>query len=401
MHAFFKDDDLNFLTLIALGAASYGAADAGEVLAAIDQVNAHKPASWVAAWTSTATRIQAGADESAAAGHTVSAAEAYLRASTYFSIASYQADAAEQPPSFAELWEQSRSCWDRFCELHEPGGEPVEIPYEDTTLPGWFFRSGAAGEPRRTLIFNNGSDGGPFAAWVQGVAAALERGWNALVFDGPGQNAAMVRQQLWFRADWEKVIAPVVDHLLTRDDVRADGIALLGVSQGGYWVPRAVAFEHRIAAAVADPGVLDVGTTMLDHLPHSMVKLLDAGDQAKFDRNMHMSERVSRQLRAMAALRFRPYGTDSAFEVFTRAQQMSLTDEVIAAIECPVLVTDPDHEQFWPGQPKELYEKLPGPKAIVPFTTDEGADGHCEPAANRLRAQRIFDWLDEQIPATP
>jgi hypothetical protein len=73
---------------------------------------------------------------------------------------------------------------------------------------------------------------------------------------------------------------------------------------------------------------------------------------------------------------------------------------VIAAIECPVLVTDPDHEQFWPGQPKELYDKLPGEKALVPFTTDEGADGHCEPAANRLRAERIFDWLDELIPAS-
>src|SRR5205085_180561 len=121
----------------------------------------------------------------------------------------------------------------------------------------------------------------------------------------------------------------------------------------------------------------------------------------KFDRNMQMSERMSRQLRAMAALRFRPYGTESAFEVFTRAREMALTDDVIAAITCPVLITDPEHEQFWPGQPRELYEKLGGEKQILSFTAEEGADLHCEPAANALRAERIFDWLDERVPAPP
>jgi len=49
---------------------------------------------------------------------------------------------------------------------------------------------------------------------VQGIADALDRGWNAVTFDGPGQNAALVRQQLTFRPDWGKVITPVVDHLL-------------------------------------------------------------------------------------------------------------------------------------------------------------------------------------------
>ena len=81
-------------------------------------------------------------------------------------------------------------------------------PHQGTTLPGYFFRSGPAGEPRRTLIYNNGSDGPVTGAWVQGVADALDRGWNAVTFDGPGQNAALIRQHLTFRPDWEKVITP-------------------------------------------------------------------------------------------------------------------------------------------------------------------------------------------------
>jgi len=45
----------------------------------------------------------------------------------------------------------------------------------------------------------------------------------------------------------------VVDAMLRRPEVDAKRIALVGISQGGYWVPRALAFEHRIAAGVADP----------------------------------------------------------------------------------------------------------------------------------------------------
>jgi hypothetical protein len=36
---------------------------------------------------------------------------------------------------------------------------------------------------------------------------------------------------------------------------------------------------------------------------------------------------------------------------------------------------------------------------LLPFTADEGADGHCEPAAAGLRGERILDWLDENVPA--
>ena len=72
---------------------------------------------------------------------------------------------------------------------------------------------------------------------------------------------------------------------------------------------------------------------------------------------------------------------------------------MIGQITCPVLVTDPDHEQFWPGQSRELYDKLPAGKTLIRFTGEEGADSHCEPAANGIRGERIFDWLDQHIPA--
>ena len=76
-----------------------------------------------------------------------------------------------------------------------------------------------------------------------------------------------------------------------------------------------------------------------------------------------------------------------------------LTDELISRITTPILVTSPENEQFWPGQSQELFDKLSGENAIVAFTRAEGADSRCEPAASGLRGERIFDWLDGQIPA--
>ena len=184
-----------------------------------------------------------------------------------------------------------------------------------------------------------------------------------MTFDGPGQNAALIRQQLTFRPDWEKVITPVVDYLLTRPDVDGSKIALLGVSQAGYWVTRSVAFEHRIAAAVVDPGVTNVSTTMFGQIPHFLVKLIDAGEQEKFDKDMDLALRFSASTRLMMTFRMRPYGVTSPYEFFTAARDYALTDETIGQITCPVLITDPDHEQFWPGQSGELYDKLSGEDA--------------------------------------
>jgi hypothetical protein len=71
--------------------------------------------------------------------------------------------------------------------------------------------------------------------------------------------------------------------------------------------------------------------------------------------------------------------------------------DVTGRIECPVLITDPDDEQFWPGQSEQLRDALNGPSTLVRFTAEEGANWHCEPMTPGLRDQRVFDWLDETL----
>jgi hypothetical protein len=99
--------------------------------------------------------------------------------------------------------------------------------------------------------------------------------------------------------------------------------------------------------------------------------------------------------KAMLDFRGRPYGVtgDSRFDLFTAVPAYRLGDEA-DGIATPLLVTDPDHEQFFPGRAQQLFDRLTGPKGLVRFTSEEVANGHCEPLARSLRDTRIYDWLE-------
>jgi hypothetical protein len=394
MQRFYDNDGFNFATLIALGSAYRGLADVGEVLATIERIPNGDRDEWVREWSAIADRLCAAADRDRAANHAVSARTAYLRASLYYDHASSMAAGTSDPNRYDTLWEKHRDCWDRAVALWSVV-EPVTIAYEDTTLEGyWFSPPTASDEPRPTVILNNGSDGPVIAMWTQGGAAAVDRGWNAIAFDGPGEGAALHRQHLFFRPDWEAVITPVVDYVCARSDVDTRRIALHGISQAGYWVPRAAAFEHRLAAAVADPGCVDVSSSWVAQLPKEMVAMLDDPKQ-KGDFDALMKAGTPPELYAELQWRMAPYGTDSLFEAYGMARAMHLDAATIAQIQCPMLVTDPDDEQFWPGQSRQLYDALPGPKELIRFTREEGANWHCEVAAQALRDERVFNWLED------
>jgi hypothetical protein len=186
-----------------------------------------------------------------------------------------------------------------------------------------------------------------------------------------------------------------VDFAVAHPEVDAKRIALVGISQGGYWVARALAFEHRVAAGVADPGVWTVGRAWTERLPKSMLRLLDGGDKKRFDEDLTTALRFLPEpaARATLAFRMRPYGTESYYEVFRAVEQYHLKG-VAGQIQCPMLITNPEAEQFFPGQPKELYAMLRCPKTLLDFTTEQGAQLHCELNSPGYRDFRIYDWLD-------
>ena len=395
MQRFYDDDGMNFAVLISLGFAYSNITDVGETLATIERIPEGDGEAWITEWTLTANRLAALAEESLAAGHSVSARSRFLRASTYFDHASAMAPGSNDPSRYTSLWEQHRAQWENAVDLFETPVERIKIPYEDSAMEGFFFKPSASDERRPTIILANGSDGPIISQLSLGGRAALARGFNVVMFDGPGQGAALHRQKIYFRPDWEAVVTPVVDYLFTRDDVETDKIALQGISQSGYWAPRAAVFEHRLAALVADPGVMRVASSWEMHLPADMVQLLDDGNKKDFDAVMAMDPDEGRQ--RMFAWRIAPYGVTSIFDAYIEARKQTLDEAMVAQIECPTLVLNPEHEQFWPGQSQQLYDALTCPKQICDFSVAEGADWHCEPAAQSLRDERVFDFLEDVL----
>ncbi len=390
---FFKDEAFDFDVRIALGWAAHGGADVGEVFAAVDAIKDGDAGSWFTTWVAAGRRLRRVAETSLATGHPVSARSAYLRASNYLALALNSVDGLRRRAVLTPTFAEHRQCWEAFTDLVDPPGERIAIAYPDEPLPGWFFRPSGPVRPRPTLLLTSGSDSPVSALWATGGAGALDRGYNVVMYDGPGQQSMLIEHGLPFRPDWEAVVTPIVDALLTRPDVDPDRLALCGIGQGGYWVPRALAFEHRFTAAIADPGVFDVSTAFTDRLPRLLRRQLADGDRVGFERGMRALRLMPRTRRALD-FRARPYRQHGYFDLFRELDRYRL-DDVVDKIRTPLLVCDPDREQFWPGQAQRLVDALPDYAEQLRFRSAEGADFDGEPMARALVDQRMFDWLDE------
>jgi hypothetical protein len=195
------------------------------------------------------------------------------------------------------------------------------------------------------------------------------------------------RQEIWLRhrACWDKAV-DLASVPAKRIQITYEDTSLL-------------AFEHRFAAAVVDPGVVDVSTTWTAQLPGFMEsQLQDASKKKAFDQEMGWTERFSKSTRATLHFRGEPYGleSNSRWELYQEVMKYKLGAEV-KDITTPVLVTSPEDEQFWTGQSQQLYDMLPGDKQLVELTAVEGANRHCEPMGLGIRDARIYDWLDSYL----
>lgn len=403
---FFKDASLNYSALTALGATAYNAAQIGEVLTVFNRVHAHGDT-----YAAYAEQFQRMADDVAAKGraalhadHRVSARDFMLRAAEYYAQAIFYVLAIKGAgrPQEARLYRAMEACFATAARLFDPAFERVAIPYEHTTLPGWFLTPPGKRMRRPTVIFNNGSDAQNIDLFVEGAYAVTERGWNALIFEGPGQGASLFLRGMPFRPDWEAVVTPIVDWVRGRDDVDRRRVMLTGVSFGGYLVPRAAAYEHRLAAVAVDPGVTDGFKSWSSSLPKSLLELLDAGQKAEFNKIWaEVLPHLSVNERFEIAKRTEIYGNGSFYDQMKLAQQFVLTEPIVQRITAPTLVTQAQDETFYPGMSTILMGWLRNnPKHLVHFTVAEGAQFHCEVMAPTLRNDTILDWLQDNLKPT-
>lgn len=418
MQNLFTVDDLDFETLFAFGSAGYGCAEFGELVTVVNQVNVTGASyqTYYDAFLSLAQRVNALADDELAAGHTASARSAYLRASKYYDMCLYFVLGTNARAREAACYTAVEGCWHAASQLFDVPFEPVRIPYGDTWLPGYFLRPDPRPVRRPTVILNNGQDAQNISLYAMGGADAIARGYNALIFEGPGQGSLLFQRQIPFRYDWENVITPVVDYLRSRPDVDRGRIALNGSSLGGELVVRAAAFEHRLAAVVADPAILSLWLSWQTGLPP--IADLFADGATKQQVNTAWQQQIVPHLdpvqRYNFAKRSEPYGRQFLLaarsgEIFSDLYDFGTTvmrftvADVAHRVTAPTLVTAYDNDALvlpaaGPSQQgKQVYQLLRCEKQFYQFSAADGADQHCAPMAPQTRNQVVYDWLDGHL----
>lgn len=158
MRLIFDDPSFSYELLRAIGCAAYGGADIGECLSTASRIQEGDCESWYQEWSRTAQRVEALADAALAAGSSLSAWEAYLRASTYYRSAEFYLHITPDDPRSLPTWEKCRSCFRQALAISTLAYQEVEIPYEGTSLPGYFYQVDRSETPRPTLLIHGGYD---------------------------------------------------------------------------------------------------------------------------------------------------------------------------------------------------------------------------------------------------
>lgn len=386
----FQSAEMDFQLMRSLGAASFRGGEPGEIFAARSAVQ-DDPYAWPPAFSALGDRVRAASEDAARRDRRVTARDHLLRASMYYRSAEYFAD-----PFGSDGLRWGRASRDAFLEATKYMAErveAVEIPFEGVMLPGYFMTPVTGAADGRTVLVLTGFDGTGEELYFQAAKAGLERRFNVLVAEGPGQVGCLrFHPTLTFRPDYEKPIGAMIDFALARREVAAERLALYGISFGGYFVIRAGAHDPRIRALIVNSPIVDLQAYILafadmDPANPPPVKLAEVDEipDTEFPRAQKLSFKSA----------CRRFGVDSFAGWLNRLADFTAGDG-LANITCPTLAMAGAGEG---GETMAQFERycreVSGPATRRLFTADEGADMHCQLGNLSLSNAVVYDWLGD------
>ncbi|MET9972102.1 alpha/beta hydrolase [Streptomyces sp. NPDC006356] len=333
------------------------------------------------AWTGLVDQLAGQAQEAERRGRTRTAGELYFRASSYLALAERMLSNAnpDRLPTYRRVLELTEKAF----ELHDTTTSRVEIPYradgapEGAFLPAYFTRAERTdGRPAPVVVQWNGLDSTKEHQYSSGFCHALAaRGISTLMVDTPGTGEALRLQGLTARIGTEVFASACVDWLETRPDVDHERIGLVGWSLGGYFAPRAAAFEKRLALVVAWGANHDWGAVQRRRLKNEGERPVP-----------HYWEHV-----------MWVWGYDDLDEFIAFADGINL-DGVVERITVPFLITHGENDRQIPvGYAHRSYEQaVNSPKReLRVFSREEGGAEHV--GLDHLPGVSAFvaDWIAE------
>ena len=424
----FESPTFNDEALFALGAASSHAAEVGEVLAMATLINERTndpidpPTSAFDAYYDVFgeyhQRLAMQARQAEAGGHDITAQNRYMRASMYAAQQLFFVLGTSNGHRELEIFKNTQSHWLKAVANFDPKPIRFAVPSKFGLIPGTFFPSPKGSGRRPTVIISEGSDGQNVETMQFGVTAGLARGYNVVLFEGPGQMGPLFERHLPFTADWQDVVGPVLNWAKRRSDVGKVG--LIGISFGGLLCIRPGARLPGIDALVLEPGGYDFTTMWTDQESMAVVKETYKApkpekDGAKqglnqgflqawpgmprsqqfeiYKRGEIFSPQVQREARAGQPISDY-YGLLELMLPFRYGQD--LHDMTI-----PTMVCANEGDEFFGDQPDKAFTMLTRldakQKRLVHLAARQGASLHDQPAGPQVAEEIVFDWLDDVL----
>jgi dipeptidyl aminopeptidase/acylaminoacyl peptidase len=311
---------------------------------------------WCSAWSQRAGIHESLGREALKGGYRLTAGEHLTRAAMYYHFAKFVfvQDVAQMRAAHMKAVQ----CYQEALPHLRPPGERVSIRFEGRVLYGVLRRPAPERSP--VLIMAPGLDSTKEEVHAY-EEPFLARGIAILAIDGPGQGEA--EYEIPICGDYERAAHAVVDWIESRDDLDSTRVGMWGVSLGGYYAPRATAYEKRIRACIALSGPFE-WDRIWDGLPE-----------------------LTRE-----TFRVRSH---SRTEAEARKLAESLTmKEAAKNITCPIFIVTGRQDRLVPASHAEqLARSVSGPVKLL-IVEDGGHNANNRPY--RYRSQTV-DWLAEQF----
>jgi pimeloyl-ACP methyl ester carboxylesterase len=374
---FFSNQTYHFEVLRAAGYAVSGGADISEVLETVKQVEEGDPQSWFAAWAATSDRVFALAERTK---DPMSKGGAYLRAHGYQRLGGFllPPDDPKRPAS----WAKEVTYFYKGLDALDVRYEQIIVPYESSSLRALYISAPEGGDQKPLIVMVGGFDSTLEELYLVLGKAAGDRGYPVLLYEGPGQGQAL-RNGLKFLPEWERPTKAVLDEFL-RTHARPTKMILVGMSMGGYFAPRAAAFEERFDGVVAYDTCFDFG-----QCARPIVAALVSDAMAM--KNPDVAWGYNNALWTLGTR-----GVADTIKAFGPYTLASVADR----IRQDVLIMVGKEDHFIPfSQTADFENALVNARSVstVIFDRASGGAAHCQCGATTLVHATIFDWLAEKF----
>lgn len=228
----------------ALTQAHYGGGEFAEILKVAGDIDPNNRETINGAWLKMGNPVYELAEKFEQAGSLISARRTYLRAFNYLRSAEFFMPLSDDRkiPTYVK----AREAFIRAIKYFDEKVLQIEVPFEDSFLPGYLFKPQGVKNPPVLMMFG-GLDSLAEELYF-GIGQHLnERGIALLAMDGPGQGAALRLNHIHSRHDFNVAGTAVLDWCIEnlKDEVDIARIGVGAVSMGGYMAARCAAFEPR------------------------------------------------------------------------------------------------------------------------------------------------------------